>query len=61
MSGCDASMRPGFSFARRNKWLFAYSSAIAAFEVGTECSVWDWVLVVESEAMNEKKNTQKKH
>ena len=60
MSGCDASMRPGFSFARRKKGLFAYSSTIIALQVGTECAIWDWVLVVESEAIDEKKKNKTK-
>ena len=56
MRGYEVSMRPGFSFAGRKKGLFAYSSAIVVFETGTECTVWDWVLVVESEDIDEKKN-----
>ena len=61
MRGCEVSMRPGFSFAGRKKGLFAYSSAIVVFETGIECTVWDWVLVVESEAIDEKRKTKTKH
>ena len=56
MRGCEVRIRPGFSFAGRKKGLFADSSAIAALEEGFECAVWDWVLVVDSEALNENEN-----
>ena len=53
MRGCEVRIRPGFSFAGRKKGIFTYSSAIVALGEGTECAIWDWVLVVESEAMSE--------
>ena len=56
MSGCEVSIRLGFSFVGRKKGLFAYSSTIVELEVSTEYAVWEWVLVVESEAMDEKKS-----
>ena len=60
MSGCEVSIRLGFSFVGRKKGLFAYSSAIVALEASTECVVWDWVLVMESEAMDEKRKAKNK-
>ena len=59
MKGCEVRMRLGFSFAGRKKGLFVDSSTIATLEEGTECAVWDWVLVVESEAMSENENENK--
>ena len=59
MRGCEVRMRLGFSFAGRKKGLFANSSAIVALEEGTECAVWEWVLVVESKAMTENENENK--
>ena len=61
MSGCDVSIRPGFSFAGRKYGLFAYSSAIVALEAVTECADWDWALVVESEAIDEKRRGKMEH
>ena len=60
MRGYVVSIKPGFSFAGRKKGLFAYSSTIA-LEAGTKCTVCDWVLVVESKAMDEKINVKTKH
>ena len=59
MRGCKVRMRLGFSFARRKKKLFVNSFAIATLEEGTECAVWDWVLVVKLEAMIENENENK--
>ena len=61
MNGCDVSMRLGFSFVGRKYGLFANSSAIVALEAGTECVDWDWVLVVESKAIDEKRRGKTKH
>ena len=40
MRGCEVRIRPGFSFTGRKKGLFEDSSAIAALEEGTKCTVW---------------------